>query len=57
MVTFLKKQVGFNKSNVTLPLKDIFSKTHMGLYLRTKFQVSIENLTSFRYGDNSTPSP
>ena len=57
MVTFLKKQVGFNKSNVILPLKDIFSKTHMGLYLRTKFQVSIETLTSFRYGDNSTPSP
>lgn len=57
MLTFLKKHVGFNKSNVTLPLKDIFSKTYMGLYLRTKVQVSIETLTSFRYGGNSTPLP
>ena len=57
MLTFLKKHVGFNKSNVTLPLKDIFSKTYMGLYLRTKFQVSIETLTSFKYGGNSTPLP
>ena len=51
-VLFLSKNADFlQKKNADISKKAYFVKIHIDVYLRTKFQVSIKILTSFRQGE------